>query len=119
MPRTPIKCALAMFALAAAGLGLMSAAYNPQAPAGPTGIPPYHDRAPEKELPSLLPATQFTGDAQHAYDAAGKVAQVLYQQPCYCYCNLDKGHTSLHDCFRTAHGSTCSICKREAIYAYE
>jgi hypothetical protein len=50
---------------------------------------------------------------------AGKVRNVLYQQPCYCYCDRNEGHHSLYDCFLTDHASSCSTCRMEAIFAYE
>lgn len=92
---------------------------DPAAPA--SNVPAYHDQAPEEELPAVLPSTQFKGDTARAYEAAARIKPVLYQLPCYCYCDRDKAknHRSLLDCFRTEHGAQCSICKKEAIYAYD
>src|ERR1051326_8846916 len=119
MNRKGVSILFAIIVGALAGPGFESPKASQKAYQGPTGIPPYHNTDPEKELPAVLPASQFTGDAQRAYSAAARAGKVLYQQPCYCYCNLDKGHKSLHECFTSTHGSTCSICQREAIYADE
>jgi hypothetical protein len=52
------------------------------------------------------------------YSLAAQIRAVLYQQPCYCRCDIYDGHKSLLDCFVGKHGSMCSICKKEAVYAY-
>jgi hypothetical protein len=54
-----------------------------------------------------------------AYEAARKVPRVLYQLPCYCFCDRSAGHSSLHSCFEGPHGSHCSTCMQEAFYAYQ
>ena len=50
---------------------------------------------------------------------AAKIKPVLYQQPCYCYCDRNAGHKSLLDCYVSEHGSECDICQREAVLAYQ
>ena len=54
----------------------------------------------------------------HAYELAAKIPKVLYQQPCYCYCDRGMGHTSLHSCFSGTHGAECSTCLKELYYTY-
>lgn len=46
--------------------------------------------------------------------------EVLYQQPCYCYCDRNRrlGHKSLLDCFVDKHAAECELCKKEAVYDY-
>ena len=56
---------------------------------------------------------------QKIYAMAAKVKPVLYQQPCYCRCDREVGHTSLLDCFGDNHGSICDVCKKEAVYSYQ
>jgi hypothetical protein len=56
---------------------------------------------------------------QNAYAVAARIRKVLYQQPCYCYCDRSQGHGSLLDCFASRHGAGCDVCVRENLYAYE
>ena len=71
-------------------------------------------------LPDTLDPKQFSdARTQKIYAMAAKVKPVLYQQPCYCRCDREVGHTSLLDCFRDNHGSICDVCKKEAAYSYQ
>jgi hypothetical protein len=54
----------------------------------------------------------------HAYELAAKIPKVLYQQPCYCYCDRSMGHKSLHSCFSGTHGAECGTCLKELYYTY-
>jgi hypothetical protein len=87
-------------------------AYNP-APA-PRGT----------KLPPILTKGQLWGSndqypyQSHAYELAAKIENVLYQQPCYCYCDR-MGHKSLHSCFENTHGAICSTCMKELYYSYQ
>ncbi len=88
-------------------------------------IPAYHHAPPAKgtKLPALLSKDQLWGQNSqypyqtHAYELAAKIERVLYQQPCYCYCDR-MGHKSLHSCFENTHGAECSICLKELYYTY-
>jgi hypothetical protein len=83
-------------------------------------IPSFHPAPPAKPLADTLDPAQFSDPlTKNAYAMAAKVKNVLYQQPCFCYCDQNDGHHSLYDCFVTAHASTCNICRYEAILAYE
>ena len=93
----------------------------------PFDVPAYHSDPPAKteKLPPILAPAKLTlaagptGEVQkHAYELAAKVPNVLYQQPCYCYCDRGHGHTSLHSCFESEHGSHCAACMKEAYYSY-
>ena len=53
-----------------------------------------------------------------AYKAAAKAGPVLYQMPCYCFCDRNHGHTSLRSCFEGTHGANCSTCMQESLYSY-
>lgn len=89
------------------------------------GIPAFHKAAATGLIPALLPDSQrigpyFTHSYQHtAYHMADAVPQVLYQQPCYCWCSKAMGHKSLHSCFEGSHGAVCATCMKEAAYAYQ
>ena len=84
------------------------------------GIPSYHAYALKPPVPSTMDPKQFP-DAlnRNVYALAAKIKPVLYQQPCYCYCDRSVGHKSLLDCFASEHGSQCDICQKEAVLAYQ
>jgi hypothetical protein len=83
------------------------------------GVPSYHAYALKPPFPATLDPKQFP-DAinRNVYSLAAKIKPVLYQQPCYCYCDRHEGHKSLLDCFVTTHGSECDICLKEAVLSY-
>jgi Protein of unknown function with PCYCGC motif len=89
-------------------------------------IPAYHPAPPPKgeKLPPILPESErgapaFTRDFQdHAYELAAKIPKVIYQLPCYCYCDRSVGHKSLHSCYESAHAAHCSACMKELYFAY-
>src|ERR1035441_4133492 len=68
-------------------------------------VPAYHDHAlqPGDAMP-ILPKDQWWGESfkypyqVQSYELAAKMPSVLYQLPCYCYCDR-MGHGSLHSCF--------------------
>jgi hypothetical protein len=88
-------------------------------------IPAYNAHPPAKgeRLPPILKKEQLWGvnvrhNYQiHAYELASRIQPVLYQQPCYCYCDR-MGHKSLHSCFEGLHGAECSTCMQELYYVY-
>jgi hypothetical protein len=83
-------------------------------------VPAFHNQPPQGQLPETLGPSQFNNVVvQNAYILAARVKKVLYQQPCYCHCDRGQGHTSLLDCFASAHGAGCGVCLREALYSYE
>lgn len=91
---------------------------SPQQPA--SKIPSYHSAPPSEKLPDTLDPAHFSDPLTHnSYAMAAKVKSVLYQQPCYCYCDSNDGHHSLYDCFVTEHARGCNICRYEAILSYE
>ncbi len=89
-------------------------------------VPAFHQGPPAAgtKLPPILGKEQLWGDndqypyQSHAYQIAAKVQPILYQQPCYCYCDR-MGHKSLHSCFETTHGAQCSTCMKEVFYTYQ
>jgi hypothetical protein len=84
------------------------------------GIPSYHAYALKPPIPATLDPRLFP-DAlnRNVYALAAKIKPVLYQQPCYCYCDRNNGHKSLLDCYASEHGSQCDICQKEAVLAYQ
>jgi hypothetical protein len=90
----------------------------------PRDVPAYNAEAPKKgtRQKPILPVLMRTGPSfQHAYqkksyEVAEKNAEVLHQQPCYCYCDRGFGHNSLRSCFETDHGAHCAACMKEAFY---
>ena len=90
-------------------------------------IPAYHPSAPLKvsSLPPILSGSKLTGEnfrypwQVHVYQDAAKVSSVLYQLPCNCRCDRSLGHTSLRSCFEGVHGTECSTCAKEGLFAYQ
>ena len=103
-----------------------SAPWAISAPSEDGQVPAYHSGppAPGKKLPPILGREQLWGgnDQQpyqsHAYELAAKISRVIYQQPCYCYCDR-MGHQSLRSCFEGTHGAQCLVCLRELYYSYQ
>ena len=89
-------------------------------------VPHFNAAAPAagSELPPTLTKDQLWGNnaqfpyQMHAYELASKIPKVIYQQPCYCYCDRGMGHTSLHSCFSGTHGAVCATCLKELYYTY-
>ena len=87
-------------------------------------VPAFHAAPPTNgaKLPPILGKEQLWGDnnqypyQSHAYELAPKIQSVIYQQPCYCYCDR-MGHKSLHSCFEDLHASQCAVCVTEALMA--
>ncbi len=90
------------------------------------GVPAYNAAPPRPgtKLPPILGKEQLWGSNSqypfqtHAYELAAKIQNVIYQQPCYCYCDRGMGHNSLHSCFEGTHGAECGTCLKELYYSY-
>ena len=110
---------IAVFAITAASYAQWS---NPA-----DDIPAYHPSAPLKvsALPPILAGAKLTDEnfrypwQVHVYQQAARVGNVLYQLPCYCRCDRALGHTSLRSCFEGLHGTECSTCAKEGVFAYQ
>ena len=84
------------------------------------GVPSYHAYALKPPVPATMDPKLFPDPLnRNVYALAAKIKPVLYQQPCYCYCDRNAGHKSLLDCYVSEHGSECDICQREAVLAYQ
>ena len=87
-------------------------------------VPAYNATAPKGALPPVMHGDQLSGPyfahpyQVTAYKMAAKIPGVLHQEPCYCRCDQEMGHNSLHSCFEGTHGAACSTCMREAVYSY-
>ena len=87
--------------------------------AGMNRVPAHYDVAPPlTTLRGTLAPELFSGNVQLAYRAAQEIPQTLAQLPCYCHCDVSKGHTSLHSCFEDEHGENCGSCIGEAVMAH-
>jgi len=102
-----------------------SGAFSQQPGQEEAPVPAYNSGPPPKgvKLPDILSPEQLWGaNSQneyqtHAYELARKIPSVLYQQPCYCYCDR-MGHKSLRSCFEATHGAQCATCLKELYYSY-
>lgn len=90
-------------------------------------IPAYNKTAPPKgaKLPPILHEAELWGPAfqypvqKKAYLLAAKIGDVLYQQPCYCFCDRSVGHHSLRSCYESTHAAHCDACMKELFYTYQ
>ncbi len=107
----------------AMGIAVLAASAQWNNPA--EDIPAYNAAPPSRPLPEILKGGQLTGPYfQHSYQViayrmAAKIPAVLHQQPCYCRCDREMGHNSLHSCFEGTHGAACSTCMKEAVFSYQ
>ena len=107
-------------------IGMFSMLTNAQFQA-PPDIPAYNAAPPPKSAKmhpimarEYRKGEMFSHVAQtESYKQAEQIASVLYQLPCYCYCDRGHGHNSLRSCFETEHGATCGVCMQEELYAYK
>jgi len=90
-----------------------------------SSVPAYHRAPPTtgKKLPPILSEKQLAQNGfnlpvqANAYKAAARVSSIVYQMPCYCYCDRSHGHTSLRSCFESTHAAVCGTCLQEVFYA--
>ena len=71
------------------------------------------------QLAPTLSPDRFIGPAHDAYKIAQEIPQTLAQLPCYCHCDMNMGHKSIHSCFEDTHASECAVCVSEALVAYD
>ena len=88
-------------------------------------VPAFHQVPPRKteKLPPILPREQLWGPAFqrdyqiHAYELASRIPNIIYQLPCYCFCDRI-GHQSLRSCYESTHAAHCAACMKELYFAY-
>ncbi|MBI2683298.1 MAG: hypothetical protein HYX26_08820 [Acidobacteriales bacterium] len=93
----------------------------------PYDTPAYNAAAPAKgkKMNPILSGMRLSGaGSDHpaikaSYKAAAENADILYQLPCYCYCDRSAGHNSLRSCFESEHGAHCDVCMKEALLAQQ
>jgi hypothetical protein len=113
-----ISAAVSVVTFAQSGTGQNSAPLPKTDPAAP--VPAYHTAPSKAPLPDPVSPEKYTDPiSKNSYAMAGRVRNVLFQQPCYCYCDRNDGHHSLYDCFLSDHASGCNTCRMEGIFAYE
>jgi hypothetical protein len=80
----------------------------------------FHDHPPHGPLPPTLDYKNYRDNpaAFVTYKLAAKLANTLYQLPCYCPCRRGLGHQSLLDCYTSKHGERCPTCQREVLFGY-
>src|ERR1700692_2134712 len=106
--------------LASAGLAQLRPMQMDMSGAADEGIPSYHAYALKPPIPVTLDPKQFPDAlSRNVYALAAKIKPVLYQQPCYCYCDRHAGHKSLLDCFAGTHGAECDICQKEGALLFQ
>ena len=87
----------------------------------------YHPGPPRPgdKVPAILTGSALSGPSFRfpwqvkVYKMAVKIPNIIYQLPCQCRCDKTLGHTSLHSCFETTHGTACSECAKETVYAWQ
>jgi hypothetical protein len=90
------------------------------------GVPHFNAAPPAagNALPPILTKDELWGSngeftyQTRAYELASRIPKVIYQQPCYCYCDRSMRHNSLHSCFSGTHGAQCATCLKELYYTY-
>lgn len=82
-------------------------------------VPAYQTASQIGQLAPTLPPSEFFGKAREAYLVAKAIPQTLAQLPCYCHCDQEFGHKSLHSCYVDNHASQCAVCVDEALLAYK
>jgi hypothetical protein len=129
MRKAIVVAAISFIALIGFGIGFVHAQNASEQSQSPkpsavddnqqSDVPAYHASRPKTPLPETLHPEQFTDvQTQNVYALAAKVKSVLYQQPCYCHCDKEMGHTSLLSCYTDRHASVCALCQKEAVLAY-
>lgn len=115
--RKTLGTAAAFIAVIAMALGGVYIYTKPSGRA--TASNPAPATGPLIETRPVLSSALFTGKTALAYKYAAEIPKVIDSQFCYCYCKKDHGHKTLLTCFTSMHGSKCSTCMDEVIYAYE
>ena len=115
-----------LFAGLALGVMFVPRAALPQSSSGAAqtaadnAVPAYHKEVPKDPLPATMDPSLFDNvTVKNAYGLAAHIKRTLYQQPCYCHCDVHEGHGSLLDCFVSNHTAGCGVCLKELFYVHE
>jgi len=82
-------------------------------------MPAYQSELSAKDLPPTLAPEMFKGTIRAAYAAVMEIPETIAQLPCYCRCDKEFGHKSLHSCFVDDHATQCGVCTNSAIKAHK
>lgn len=82
-------------------------------------MPAFQSEESAKNLPATLSPDIFKGETKAAYAAVREIPETIAQLPCYCHCDKEMGHKSLHSCFVDDHASQCGVCMNSALKAYK
>ena len=82
-------------------------------------MPAYQSELSAKNLPLTLAPELFKGTIRTAYAAVMEIPETIAQLPCYCRCDKEFGHKSLHSCFVDDHATQCGICTNSALKAHK
>ena len=91
-------------------------AHGHGASAGAEQVPAF-ERDPKDLSPTLDPEL-FMGKTRQAYMAVREIPRTIAQLPCYCHCDENFGHKSLHTCYVDDHAAMCAVCVEEVLLAY-
>ena len=80
-------------------------------------MPAFQSEESAKNLPATLSPDLFKGETKAAYAAVKEIPEVIAQLPCYCRCDREMGHKSLHTCYVDDHASQCGVCMNSALKA--
>ena len=80
-------------------------------------MPAFQSEERAKNLPATLSPDLFTGQTKAAYAAVKEMPETIAQLPCYCRCDREMGHKSLHTCYVDDHAAQCGICMNSALKA--
>lgn len=108
-------------------LALFTAASYAQFSNPADDVAAYHPAPPRtgEKIPAILSGSALSGPAfkfpwqAKVYKLAVRIPGVIWQLPCQCRCDRTLGHTSLHSCFETTHGTACSECAKETVFAWQ
>ncbi len=82
-------------------------------------MPAYQSELSAKDLPPTLAPEMFKGTIRAAYAAVKEIPETIAQLPCYCRCDKEFGHKSLHSCFVDDHATQCGICTNSTLKAHK
>ena len=82
-------------------------------------MPAYQSELSAKDLPPTLAPEKFQGTIRAAYAAVKEIPETIAQLPCYCRCDKEFGHKSLHSCYVDDHATQCGVCMNSALKAYK
>ncbi len=96
---------------------MVSTANMPTTQPSKPPMPAFQSEESAKNLQATLSPDLFTGETKAAYAAVKEMPETIAQLPCYCRCDREMGHKSLHTCYVDDHAAQCGICTTSALKA--